>query len=157
MQSSTAIGLQDQFKSLQLIASLPPLLFLLLFKYYLNRRFANDFQYYLPRHEDLSRAIVHTEESDVGDNKLEQRYCHPALKAELYTPMIHSRALPLLRRLYKGKSNEEERVLTRGISKKSESVRINNEKAVEGVVFSLVPEVHLFPFVYIRHRLAQAN
>lgn len=136
---STAIGLQDQFRSLQLIASIPPLVFLLLFKCYLNRRFANNFQYYLPEHQELSRAIIHSQESDAGHNKLEQRYCHPALKAKLLTPMIHSRALPLVRRLYKGKGNEEEKILTRGIGKKSQSV--NNDEAVEGVAFTLAPEV----------------
>ncbi|KDR75702.1 hypothetical protein GALMADRAFT_68331 [Galerina marginata CBS 339.88] len=133
-----------QFKSLQFIASIPPLPVMLFFKHYLNRRFANDFQYYIPKYEELSRSIVHSEELDIGENKLEQRYGHPALQVELLTPMIHSRVIPLLRRIYKGKTSHAGRVRSRGIGNISDKAKtIEDDEVMEGVVFTPVHEVSL--------------
>ncbi|KAF9565599.1 DUF221-domain-containing protein [Agrocybe pediades] len=153
------IALQVQFRSLQFLASIPPLIALLLFKHYLNRKFANDFEYYVPtRQRDLSRSVVHTEESDTaGGNKLEQRYCHPALQAELLKPMVHSRALPLLRRGYRSPNEDSRRALrdrdrSRGLGHESKSrskmekkarmeEQEEDDEALNGVVFTPVHEV----------------
>ncbi|KAH9485088.1 hypothetical protein JR316_0001995 [Psilocybe cubensis] len=145
IENLDTIGLQNQFKSLQLVASIPPLVILLLFKFYLNRKFANNFQYHLPEHQEFSRAVARSQQSSTSYN-LEDRYCHPALKAVLFTPMIHSHALPILRRHYEGKGNENEKILTRGVSKKSQNVKIkgvNNDPIVDGVVFNVVPKYSL--------------
>jgi hypothetical protein len=98
--------LQNEFKSLQLVAAIPPLAFTLLFKLYLNQRFANDFQYYFPRHDEITRAIEYSEEADMAGRKLENRYDHPALNADLFTPLVHAKDMPVLHRLLKGKHRE---------------------------------------------------
>ncbi|KAF8967961.1 hypothetical protein BDZ97DRAFT_1916530 [Flammula alnicola] len=149
------IGLQVQFKTLQFLATIPPLPFMLLFKHYINKKFANDFQYYIPRHEELSRSIVHSEDADIAGNKLEQRYAHPALQAELFTPMVHTRMLPVLRRIYKGKISGGEAFLTRGISKKSgKETDVKTEEVIEGVALTPINENELEydPMLYRRDR-----
>lgn len=118
-------------------------MFLLIFKHYINQKYANLFQYYIPGHADLSRAIVHTEASDSGRSKLEERYCHPALKTDLFSPMIHSRALSMLRHIY-GRKTE---IRTRSLEAKKSRVKLKgleDETAVEGVSFNPIHEVRFF-------------
>lgn len=145
---STAIGLQSEFKSLQFLATIPPLLFLLLFKHYINKRFANDFQYYIPIFNELSRSIVHSEDADISANKLEERYRHPALQADLFTPMVHSRLMTSLRRITRGKSsNRRNGDLTRTMDVKSGAKASPDaepdDEVVEGVKFTPVNEVSI--------------
>ena len=116
--------MQVEFKSLQLVAATPPLAFTLLFKHYLNQRFANDFQYYLPRYEETTRAMEYSEEADMAGRKLEIRYDHPALNADLFTPLVHAKDMPSLHRLLKGKHKEMD--LTREIEGTTESMRIDD-------------------------------
>ncbi|CAA7260523.1 unnamed protein product [Cyclocybe aegerita] len=138
------IGLQDQFRTLQFLASIPPFPATLFFKYYLTKRFADDFQYFTPRHEELTRAIIHSEDSDQGGNKLEQRYAHPCLQTELFCPMVHAKSLPLLRRMYKGKLKQDQRILTRGIEEKSPKREdVDSEEVLEGITFTPVNENEL--------------
>src|SRR6266540_3499365 len=117
-----AIGLQLEFKSLQLLIAGPPPILTLLYKYYLNTRFANDFHYFLPQHDELTRAVVHSEEVDMVERKLEVRYGHPALQNELTTPMIHAKAMDYLQGL-KGKFRQAD--LSRDIEKRSVSTTAN--------------------------------
>lgn len=153
--SFLAVALQVQFRSLIFLATIPPLITLLLFKHLLNKKFINDFQYYVPRQQDLSRSTVHTENSDAGVNKLEQRYCHPALQAELLTPMVHSRAMSLLRRNLKGKKSQtaprgsdRHKDCPRGVGEGSKIVKErgmeDEDEALDGVVFTPVHEVGFF-------------
>ncbi|KAF9529707.1 hypothetical protein CPB83DRAFT_248554 [Crepidotus variabilis] len=141
------IGLQHQFESLQFLASIPPLIMTILFKQYINKRFANDFQYFLPHFEELARAIVHSEESDVVGRKLEVRYCHPALhlQTELQMPLVYPESLLLLRHNSRtGKDRHRNR--SRGVD--VEKARPNSlgsvvapEELVEGVTVTPVNEV----------------
>lgn len=142
-----AIGLQHQFKSLQFLASIPPLIITIIFKHYLNKRFANDFQYFLPHFEELARAIVHSEESDVVGRKLEVRYCHPALQlqTELQMPLVYPESLLLLRRSSRS-GTDRHRDRSRGVDAEkagSNSFRsaVGPEELVEGVTVTPVNEV----------------
>ncbi|KAJ3514492.1 hypothetical protein NLJ89_g2352 [Agrocybe chaxingu] len=138
------IGLQDQFETLQFLAAIPPFPATLLFKYYITKRFADDFQYFTPRHEDLTRAIIHSEDSDQGGNKLEQRYTHPCLQTELFCPMVHAKALPLLRQMYKGKFKHDQRILTRSVEQKFRKREdVDSEEVLEGITFAPVDENEL--------------
>ncbi|KAF9485981.1 DUF221-domain-containing protein [Pholiota conissans] len=139
------IALQVQFKSLQFLATIPPLLFMLIFKYYIKKRFSNDFEYYVPLHTELSRSIVYSEDVDVGENKLEQRYEHPVLHANLFSPMVHANMMPLLRRIYKGKQSFSDHLLTRGISQRSKKEISDHqvEEVMEGVGITPVNESEL--------------
>jgi calcium permeable stress-gated cation channel len=44
---------------------------------------------------------------DAQNNSLEKRFGHPALHAELFTPMLHKNMMPLLSEVYHGKINSD--------------------------------------------------
>ncbi|GBE80758.1 predicted protein [Sparassis crispa] len=97
------IGLQYGFKSFIWVSTVPPILFVFIFKVYLNRAFLPAFQYYIPTDEELTQAHVHSKRADNVGNKLEKRFGHPALHAELFTPMVHANMTNLLSEVYTGK------------------------------------------------------
>ncbi|KAF8653297.1 hypothetical protein AX16_003998 [Volvariella volvacea WC 439] len=102
------IGLQYQFRSLQWISTLPPILFVIAFKIYINRTFLPPFMYYMPTPEELETAKKHSEMADARSNRLQKRFGHPALHADLFTPMLHAKMMPLLNQVYHGKIGREE-------------------------------------------------
>ena len=130
-----AVGLQIEFKSLQLVAATPPLAFTLLFKHYLKRRFSNDFEYYLPRHEEIARAMVYSDQADMAERKLEIRYDQPALDANLFTPLVHAKDMPVLHRLLKGKRKEMDR------ARETETISVSTKSMRDDDTFG----VHLTP------------
>lgn len=73
------------------------------FKIYLNRKFLQAFQYYIPSEEELREAYVHSQRADNAGNKLEKRFGHPALNADLFTPMVHAHMTHLLADVFQGK------------------------------------------------------
>ena len=75
----------------------------MLFKVYTNRVFDRPFRYYVPTEDELRQAKVHSQRADMSGNRLEKRFGHPALHAELFTPMLHAKMMPLLSEVYKGK------------------------------------------------------
>uniref|UniRef100_A0A0W0F0Y5 DUF221-domain-containing protein n=1 Tax=Moniliophthora roreri TaxID=221103 RepID=A0A0W0F0Y5_MONRR len=102
------IGLQYGFKHLQWISTIPPIFIVALFKVYINRTFVSKFTYYVPSEEEIRLAKVHSERADNKGNRLEKRFGHPALHAELFTPMLHAKMMPLLSQVYKGKVGKDE-------------------------------------------------
>lgn len=134
-----AVGLQIEFKSLQLVAATPPLAFTLLFKHYLKQRFSNDFEYYLPRHEEITRAMLYSDQADMAERKLETRYDHPVLDANLFTPLVHAKDMPVLHRLLKGKNKEMN--LARETETISVSTKSMREDDASGVHLTPVDEV----------------
>ena len=52
-------------------------------------------------------AKVHSERADNNSNRLEKRFGHPALHAELFTPMLHKNMMPLLSQVYQGKIGKD--------------------------------------------------
>jgi calcium permeable stress-gated cation channel len=101
------IGLQYGWESFAWIATIPPFVMVILFKAYINKVFHRPFRYYTPTEEELRAAKIHSDRADVKGNRLEKRFGHPALHAELFTPMLHANMMPLLAEVYKGRINHE--------------------------------------------------
>lgn len=67
----------------------------------------NDFRYYVPDELEIAQSKVHSDSADAKGNRLEKRFGHPALHAELYTPMVHANMVSLLPQVYHGRLSEE--------------------------------------------------
>jgi len=102
------IGLQYRFRSLQWLSTIPPLLFILAFKIYINRVHLPAFQYFIPTENEIRLARVHSERADARGNRLGKRFGHPALHTDLFTPMLHAKMMPLLSQVYQGKIGRDE-------------------------------------------------
>ncbi|KAJ7496910.1 hypothetical protein FB451DRAFT_1209236 [Mycena latifolia] len=102
------IGLQYGFKSFTWVATLPPMLIIAGFKIYISRVFDSAFRYYIPTPEELAAAKIHSERADAKANKLEKRFGHPALHADLFTPMLHANMMGLLGQVYQGKIGRDQ-------------------------------------------------
>lgn len=87
---------------------MPPIIIILLFKVYLNRKFNDDFKFYIPSQADIQAAKIHSERADHKGNRLESRFGHPSLHVELFTPLVHQNMIPLLGSVYKGKISREQ-------------------------------------------------
>jgi len=102
------IGLQYKFKSLQWLSTIPPILFIIAFKIYINRVHLPAFQYFIPTEDEIKMARVHSERADARGNRLGRRFGHPALHADLFTPMMHAKLMPLLSQVYQGNIGKDE-------------------------------------------------
>jgi len=102
------IGLQYGFKTLYWIATIPPIFIVAIFKIHLNRSFSQSFRYYTPSDEELRNAKVHSERADNKGDRLGKRFGHPSLHAELFTPMLHAKMMPLLSQVYRGRIGKDE-------------------------------------------------
>lgn len=105
--SFSAIGLQEGWESFQWVSTIPPILMIAAFKIYINRTFLPKFRWYIPNEEELRLAKVHSERGDIRGGRLEKRFGHPALHAELFTPMLHAKMMPLLPQVYSGRLGNE--------------------------------------------------
>jgi calcium permeable stress-gated cation channel len=81
------------------------------YKIYINRAYNRHFKYFKPTDEEIRCAYVHSEGADNTGHRLERRFGHPALHMELFTPMLHSKMMPLLSEVYKGRLNYEKATL----------------------------------------------
>lgn len=106
--SSTATFLQSGLKTFLWISAVPPIIILLIFKLYLNRKFNENFKYYVPSQTDIQGAKINSERADHKGNRLESRFGHPSLHVELFTPLVHQNMIPLLGSVYKGKISREQ-------------------------------------------------
>lgn len=70
-------------------------------------------------------AKVHTERGDVKGNRLEKRFGHPALHADLFTPMLHAKMMPLLSQVYGGSLGKEQTKLDEYGGQKMEAHVVN--------------------------------
>ncbi|KAL1745047.1 hypothetical protein HDZ31DRAFT_37333 [Schizophyllum fasciatum] len=102
------IGLQTGWSTFEWTSTLPPILFIFIFKLYLNRTFVHKFKHYEPTPDELRLAKVHSERADTKGNRLEKRFGHPALHTELFTPMLHKNMMPLLGQVYGGKMAQQD-------------------------------------------------
>lgn len=66
------------------------------------------FRYYVPDEREIAQSKVHSESADSNGNRLQKRFGHPALHADLYTPMVHANMVVLLRQVYHGRLSEEQ-------------------------------------------------
>lgn len=93
---------------MQWLSTIPPLLFILAYKIYINRVHVPAFQYFIPTEDEIRLARVHSERADARGNRLEKRFGHPALHMDLFTPMLHAKMMPLLSQVYQGKIGRDE-------------------------------------------------
>ena len=77
-------------------ATLPPILFVGIFKFWLTRQFDQKFRWYLPSDDSVRKTHVHSANADNQGHRLEKRFGHPALYADLFTPMVHAKMVHLL-------------------------------------------------------------
>jgi calcium permeable stress-gated cation channel len=132
-----AIGLQYGFKSLQWISTIPPIFIMLGFKIYTSRAFDAKFRYYSPTEEELRLAKVHSERGDIKGNRIEKRFGHPALHAELFTPMLHAKMMPLLSQVYSGNIGKSKTKLDEYGGQKMDA------QVVEGIKIAAIHQVSL--------------
>ena len=97
------IGLQLGFRTFYWVATLPPIVLVLVFKAFIDRRFLNDFRYHIPSQDEIAQAKVHSQRADANKHRLEKRFGHPALNSDLFTPMVHANMVHLLPQVYSGK------------------------------------------------------
>ena len=65
------------------------------------------FRYYIPDEREIAAGMVYSEAADARADRLSRRFGHPALHAELYTPMVHANMVHLLPEVYHGRLSEE--------------------------------------------------
>ncbi|KIK67510.1 hypothetical protein GYMLUDRAFT_37654 [Collybiopsis luxurians FD-317 M1] len=142
------IGLQYGFKTLYWISTIPPIFIIAFFKVYLSRTFSNQFRYYTPTDDELRAAKVHSERADHKGNRLERRFGHPSLHAELFTPMLHAKMMPLLSQVYSGKIGKDQAKLDEYGGQKMEA------QVVEGIKIAAIEQRDLEydPALYRRDR-----
>lgn len=63
----------------------------------------NQFRYYIPNDQEIASATVYSERADNKNNRLEKRFGHPALHADLFTPTLHKKMMPFLAEIYNGR------------------------------------------------------
>jgi hypothetical protein len=76
---------------LDCIAAAPPILLILVFKFYMRRTAGQQFKYYnpTPQEAEAERRISFNEKR-VRHSEMEKRFLHPALQADkLFTVMVH--------------------------------------------------------------------
>lgn len=119
------------------------------FKIYATRKLLPSFQFYTPSEEELHLAHVHSKRADTSGHKLERRFGHPALTAELFTPMVHANMTHLLAEVYTGKvSNVQTRV--EGVSK----AQVDATVVAGGIKIAGIEQTDLEydPALYMRDR-----
>ncbi|KAG8822120.1 hypothetical protein FRC18_011101 [Serendipita sp. 400] len=97
------IGLTHGWRSYYWVSCLPPLLLVAGCKVWFARTFMRRFRYYIPTDQEIANAVVHSGKADNTGNRLERRFGHPALHADLFTPLLHKKMMPLLAEVYNGR------------------------------------------------------
>jgi len=145
------IGLQypGGFKSFFWVSTIPPIFIILIFKIYIRTKFSKAFRYYIPTEDELRQVKLHSERADSRGHRLEKRFGHPALNADLFTPMLHAKMMPLLAEVYKGRIDSDHAMLNEYGGQKAEAQVVEG-----GVKFAAVDQRDLEydPTLYQRDR-----
>jgi calcium permeable stress-gated cation channel len=111
-------------------------------KVWWSRTFMTRFRYYLPSDQEIAQATIYSERNDNKANRLERRFGHPALQADLFTPMLHKKMMPLLSEVYHGRlANDSAKMEEYG------GLKIQAQIAPGGIKIAAVDEVSLAPMV----------
>jgi hypothetical protein len=119
------------------------------FKIYINRTFLPKFRWYIPNESELRDAKIYSERADRRGGRLEKRFGHPALNAELFTPMLHAKMMPLLPEVYHGRLESEETKVEEYGGQKMEASVIPGGIRIAGIQQS---ELEYDPALYQRDR-----
>lgn len=113
---------------------------------YISDKFDKEFRWYRPSEEELRNAKVHSSRGDVTGSRLEHRFGHPSLHAELFTPMIHAKMMPLLSEVEKGRMSDAKAQVRLG-EYGGENV---DARIVEGIKIAAVDQVRPSAFPMLR-------
>ncbi|THV05132.1 hypothetical protein K435DRAFT_850328 [Dendrothele bispora CBS 962.96] len=94
-------------RSPQWLSTVPPFLTVIFFELYVKGKFDASFRYFIPIQEQLRNAHVHSDRGDKKGRRLEHRFEHPALHAELFVPMVHAKMISLLHEIHHSKVSDE--------------------------------------------------
>lgn len=139
---SLAIGLQYKFRSLQWLSTVPPLIVVIIFKFVTKAKFSQEFDYYIPSEEELRHCHVHSQNADARGHRLQNRFGHPALHQDLFTPMLHAKMMPLLAEVYKGRISQD----ASNFMVKERSGKQLETQVVEGIKIAYVEQVCNFGY-----------
>lgn len=142
------IGLQLGFRTFYWVATLPPIVLVLVFKAFIDRRFLSDFRYHIPSQDEIAQAKIHSQRSDATRNRLEKRFGHPALHSDLFTPMVHANMVHLIPQVYNGKVESDKARLGEYGGQKVEA------QVVQGIKIAAIDQNDLEydPVLYQRDR-----
>jgi hypothetical protein len=139
LMMTLTIGLAHGWRSFYWVSCLPPLLAVLICKIWWSRTFRKQFTYYIPSDQEIAQATVYSGKADNKSNRLERRFGHPALHADLFTPMLHKKMMPLLSEVYHGRlANDQAKLDEYGGQK------IAAQIAPGGIKIAAVDEVRVF-------------
>lgn len=134
------MGLQFGWRSYYWISALPPIVIIAIFKAYITRTFSAPSRYYIPTEAELRDAKVHSERSDNRGGRLSRRFGHPALHAELFTPMVHANMVPLLAQVFSGKIGSSTTKMSEMGGQKMDTAVVQG-----GIKIAGIEEVRLVP------------
>lgn len=137
----SAIGLQLGWATYQWTVAIPPMLMIVALKIYVNRVFLRQFRGFNPSDTDIANCKVHSERSDRTGNRLANRFGHPALHAELFTPLLHATMAKLLPEVYKGRLAKEDAKLT-----EYGGAKLATQITPEGVRIATIEQVRSITF-----------
>lgn len=154
-----AIGLVHGWRSFLWTAALPPILIVIVFKIWLTKKYMNAFRYYVPDEREIASSKVHSEHADARGNSLQRRFGHPALHADLYTPMVHANMVELLPQVYNGRLSQNQAGLTEYGGQKVGAVSTPGGLKIAGIeqVISQKPHEHLLCLVLMTLFLFRIN
>lgn len=127
------MGLSFGWRDPRWISALPPILLMAIFKIYISRAFGTPSRYYSPTQAELSSAQTHSARQDGKNGRLSRRFGHPALHAELYTPMLHANMIPLLSQVFEGKLGNAKFKMSEMGGKKMDTTVIQGGIKIAGI------------------------
>ncbi|KAI9815257.1 MAG: hypothetical protein M1827_002737 [Pycnora praestabilis] len=91
-----------------MVFSMAPLpVLMLLFKWYCSKTFDDQIYYYTKATMGDTEALDIPSKSSKRNDRLGERFGHPALYKRLITPMVHAKAQHILAQVYRGRLNSE--------------------------------------------------
>jgi len=145
------IGLVHGWKSFLWVACVPPILIVGGFKIWLHQTFNSAFRWYNATQQELAenKLSAERERNDMKGNRLSKRFGHPALHAELFTPMVHANMVHLLPEVYHGRLSREETGLQEFGGEKVTAAVVSGGLKIAGIEQS---DLEYDPALYQRDR-----
>lgn len=106
----TALGTVLHWSAFLWTTAAPLPFIVLIFKFWITRTLGRQFRYYVPDKNELARSQAHSQLADTS-GRLGKRFGHPALHADLFTPMVHGNSVHLLAEVYHGRLGQEQKAL----------------------------------------------
>ncbi|KAF8342679.1 uncharacterized protein EI90DRAFT_2964439 [Cantharellus anzutake] len=151
LMMTLTIGLVHGWRSYLWVACIPPMFMVAFFKVWSLKVFNEEFRWYIPTEQELAENKL-TSERERNDNKggrLSKRFGHPALHADLFTPMVHAKMVHLLPQVYSGRLSQEETGLQEFGGEKASAAVVSGGLKIAGIEQS---DLEYDPALYQRDR-----